>query len=262
MSNFSEIVGDLSKLAQSSNLHSGKFKEFLSEALAFVGVTMDGNAKFWLRRVSNGVLEGIQHFDLDSNTVSGTDVITLVDFQDFNTYLSSTYFAELELGLNNNQSQPEMAYLIQNHLKSWVSIQVWSEKKLFGVVSLEWKSKRTFTEQDKALLFGIASMIGQCHDSLLRLKAQVILGYDADKEESEPLQDSKAEKLQKKLSDHAFFTSHNIRHPLSTMLALIDLININWDSRESYEEHLQQLKIEAMNLDEIIRVMTAKIELD
>jgi len=262
MPNFTVKVAELSKIAQSSNLHSGKLKEFLSEMLAFLGTSLDGDAKFWLRRVSNGVLESIQYFDLPTNTVSGNQVVSLVDFQDFNTLLNRSYLTELELGVNSNQRESSMAYLIQNHLKSWVSIQVWSEKRLFGVISVEWSTKRAITEQDKALLFGLAAMVGQCHDNLLKLKAELMNESSLTKEKSSISEDSQAEKLRKKLSDHAFFTSHNIRHPLSTMLALIDLIKINWDARESYEEHIQQLKIEAMNLDEIIRVMTAKIELD
>ena len=229
-----------------------------------MGESFDGSAKFWLKRASNGVLEAIQHFEPETNTVLGDHTISLADFHDFNVLLNNSYLTELELGLNSNQSEPSMAYLIQNHLKSWVSVQVWSEKRLFGVISIEWKSKRAITEQDKTVLFGLAAMVGQCHDGFLRLKAE--LNHENSnypvQQAPDVFEDSEAEKLQKKLSDHAFFTSHNIRHPLSTILALVDLIKINWDSRESYEAHLQQLKIEAMNLDEIIRVMTAKIELD
>ena len=75
-------------------------------------------------------------------------------------------------------------------------------------------------------------------------------------------EEAERKKLAKKLADHAFYTSHSIRHPLSTILALIDLIKINWENRDTYEQLIQQLKIETMNLDDAIRVMTAKIELD
>lgn len=74
--------------------------------------------------------------------------------------------------------------------------------------------------------------------------------------------DAEVEMLRKRLSDHAFYTSHTIRHPLATMLAIIDLIQVSWEERSKYEKLIEQLKIEAMNLDDAIRVMTAKIELD
>lgn len=74
--------------------------------------------------------------------------------------------------------------------------------------------------------------------------------------------DKEKEEMRRKLSDHAFYTSHTIRHPVTTILALVDLIKSNWEDRENYESLLTQLKIETMHLDETIRVMSAKIELD
>lgn len=262
MSNFTERIAEISKLAQSKNLHAGKFKEFLTEALSFLGVTLSGEVRFWLKRVNDDALEAIQSFSEGGDKVSGDNAISLKDFKDFNDLLHNSYLTELELGVDSNQNDPSMAYLIENHLKSWLSVQVWSDRRFFGVISVEWLSKRAITDQERAVLFGIASMVGQCYDGFLRLRGELISENDSGVEVIDFFQSPETERLQKKLSDHAFFTSHNIRHPLSTMLALVDLIKINWEDRENYEELIQQLKIEAMNLDEIIRVMTAKIELD
>ena len=74
--------------------------------------------------------------------------------------------------------------------------------------------------------------------------------------------DKEKEEMRKKLTDHAFYASHNIRHPITTILALVDLVKANWEDRNNYEYLLDQLRIETMNLDETIKVMSAKIELD
>ncbi|MEO1255934.1 MAG: hypothetical protein AAFY41_13780, partial [Bacteroidota bacterium] len=150
-------------------------------------------------------------------------------------------------------------YLLKRKILSFASIQVWNENKLFGVVTAEWKTSKDFSERDKLILMTTASMVSQCYDALLKLKEDFLHRNEIT---SLKLEEKEKEKLAKKLSDHAFFTSHTVRHPLATILALIDLIKLNWENRESYEELLQQLKLETMKLDDAIRVMTAKIELD
>ncbi len=70
------------------------------------------------------------------------------------------------------------------------------------------------------------------------------------------------ERLEQKLADHAFYTSHYVRGPIANILGLMDLIKLSWEDRENYEDLIYRLKIQIMNLDEAIRVMTAKVELD
>ncbi|MEO9966593.1 MAG: PAS domain S-box protein [Reichenbachiella sp.] len=65
-----------------------------------------------------------------------------------------------------------------------------------------------------------------------------------------------------KLEDYAFYASHNIRRPISSILGILDLVKMTWDNRESYEELMANLQIATMDLDEVIRVMNAKLDLD
>ncbi|MEP2023963.1 MAG: hypothetical protein ABJI85_04830, partial [Reichenbachiella sp.] len=65
-----------------------------------------------------------------------------------------------------------------------------------------------------------------------------------------------------KLEDYAFYASHNIRRPISSILGILDLVKMSWDDRESYEELMANLQIATMDLDEVIRVMNAKLDLD
>lgn len=89
--------------------------------------------------------------------------------------------------------------------------------------------------------------------------ARIVVVIESNKEKE--IEKEKSE-LEKRLYDHAFYASHNLRSPLANILGLLDLIKISWDDRENYEELLFRLKIQTMNLDEAVRVMSAKIEMD
>ncbi len=90
-------------------------------------------------------------------------------------------------------------------------------------------------------------------------EARVVVVTDSKKEKRIQRQ---RDELERKLNDHAFYASHNLRSPIANILGLLDLIKISWDDRENYEELLYRLKIQTMTLDEAIRVMSAKIEFD
>ena len=260
MSQASKHTDALIKLARSSSLHDGKFKDFILELLPFLCESMDSvKASFWIFRSSDQMFESIQTYDNQGHASTG-EALDESRFPSFTKELKENHILEVMMGDDHPDHQEFiMEYMIKQSRKTWISVQVWNDNRLFGIISLEWATKRDFTDHDRLTLITASSMISQCYDALMRLKEEIL-----HKSELSNLKDEGQErkKLAKKLADHAFYTSHHIRHPLSTILALIDLIKLNWESRETYEELLQQLKIETMNLDDAIRVMTAKIELD
>ncbi|MEM9337526.1 MAG: hypothetical protein AAGA66_02275 [Bacteroidota bacterium] len=152
-------------------------------------------------------------------------------------------------------------YLIPNNINSVMGHQVWYNGALFGYVIVEQTGGyRTWEDPEEMHLHIAVSYLIQCYNSkrwLATYHPEKI--NDGDLSE---LIDKEKEEMRKKLIDHAFYTSHNIRHPISTILALIDLIKANWEDRDTYESFLEKLRVEVMNLDETIRVMSAKIELD
>ncbi|MEP1035565.1 GAF domain-containing protein [Ekhidna sp.] len=249
------------KLTRSEALQGGKFKDFVTELIPVVCKSTSAHrASFWLYRSEKDEFEGIQSFDTESNRPSSGVAIDKPNFPTFIEQLKAKQFIYVESNDDSTEFEEfAIDYLLKNRLRSWACIQVWNDNRLFGILSVEWQAKKDFTDQDKLILLTGASMISQCYDALLRLKEDFLHRNEVSSLKGE---EKEKEKLARKLSDHAFYTSHSIRHPLSTILALIDLIKLNWESRETYEELLQQLKIETMNLDDAIRVMTAKIELD
>ena len=249
------------KLTRSEALQGGKFKDFVTELIPIVCKSLSAyRASFWLYRSEKDEFESIQCYDTENNRLSPGVALEKSNFPTFIEQLKSHEFIHVESNSESKEFEEfEVDHLLQNRLRSWASIQVWNDNRLFGILSVEWKANKDFVDQDKLILIAGSSMISQCYDALLRLKEDFLHRSEVSSLKGE---EKEKEKLARKLSDHAFYTSHSIRHPLSTILALIDLIKLNWESREAYEELLQQLKIETMNLDDTIRVMTAKIELD
>ncbi|SMD31731.1 PAS domain S-box-containing protein [Reichenbachiella faecimaris] len=90
-------------------------------------------------------------------------------------------------------------------------------------------------------------------------KARIAVAIDITKDKK---QREEKEALIAKLEDYAFYASHNIRRPISSILGILDLIKMTWDDRKSYEELMANLQIATMDLDEVIRVMNAKLDLD
>lgn len=261
MSQQESKIESLMKLSMSEALNGGKFKDFISELIPLVAKSVNAfRTSFWLHRTEMDAFESIQCFEMEGNKSSAGEALDKSSFPTFFEQLKEQQFVYIESN-DDSEGFGEFAldHLIENRLTSWASIQVWNDNRLFGVLTIEWKTKKDFIDQDKLVMITAASMISQCYDALLRLKEDFLHRNEVS---TLKVEEKEKEKLAKKLSDHAFYTSHSIRHPLSTILALIDLIKLNWESRETYEELLQQLKIETMNLDDAIRVMTAKIELD
>ncbi len=253
----------LLNLSKSKYLHEGNFKKFLSELLNTICKEAGSSrAGFWIFNSSDDEFENIVSYNNVSKKITGGVVIERFDFPKFFDYVQENTLV-LVNGASNDPKRDEfiLDYLAEHKLKSWLALQVWNDGKLFGMVSLEWKENKIVKEKDELILLSAASLISQAYDALLRLKEEMIKQKKLENFKDDQLDDEK-EELIRKLSDHAFYTSHTIRHPLSTILALSDLIKLNWENRENYEELLQQLKIETINLDEAIRVMTAKIELD
>ncbi|UXX78423.1 PAS domain S-box protein [Reichenbachiella carrageenanivorans] len=90
-------------------------------------------------------------------------------------------------------------------------------------------------------------------------KARIAVAIDVTKDKK---QREEKEAVIAKLEDYAFYASHNIRRPISSILGIVDLVKMTWDDRDSYEELMANLRIATMDLDEVIRVMHAKLELD
>ncbi|MEM7299315.1 MAG: hypothetical protein AAF391_13740, partial [Bacteroidota bacterium] len=217
MSEASQNTDTLIKLARSASLHGGKFKDFILELLPFLGDTMKAKkVSFWIFRSSDDVFESIQTYNPDSKEASTGVAIDKSKYPAFSKELAEEFVLEVKLGDDNPDHEEFIInYMIKEHRKTWISVQVWNDNRLFGILSMEWNTKRDFTDQERLTLVTASSMISQCYDALMRLKEEIL-----HKSELRDLKDEEKErkKLAKKLADHAFYTSHHIRHPCGYLL--------------------------------------------
>jgi signal transduction histidine kinase len=216
---------------------------------------------FWIAR-PKGVFEHISHYPTISKSMQKGLDLTPEENQTFLTKVRNNLIIHIDSQSENDGLESfRNRYLPSGRFLSWIGIQVIHEGKLFGLLGIQRKGITVINQFEELVLTTAGSLISQCYDSLLRFKEKEIRAKEFDRLVEERIDEEK-EILIRKLTDHAFYTSHHIRHPLTTILALVELIKLSWDDREKYETYIHQLKVEAMNLDDAIRVMTAKIELD
>jgi len=64
-----------------------------------------------------------------------------------------------------------------------------------------------------------------------------------------------------KLSDYAFYASHNLRAPVASILGLVDIITTDWENRNNYKQIIERIKTAAKELDQIISNLNSKVDL-
>ncbi|GAB4232772.1 MAG: hypothetical protein Tsb0034_05670 [Ekhidna sp.] len=251
-------IDDLMRLARSQHLQEGQFKTFLDELQPQICELLGAaSACFWLHEPKKGFVGKHPFFKHPEETTAPS--ISIDKHKELYQKILKQHLFCVSSGGKAHLSKDTLEFLADFGSKTWIGIQIWNQGKLFGLLSFHWDEEKSLSELEKTVILFSGTMVSQCYGTLLNSRSQEVEAGDETLLEE---QTKEKARLVKKLEDHAFFTSHNIRHPLSTIMALTDLIKLSWDDREAYEELLQQLKMETMNLDEAVRVMTAKIELD
>lgn len=251
------------ELTESESLLKGRFEDFVREVLVVLARELRVNrTSFWLYKPNKEAFENVNLYDLTLDEFSKENAIWKKEFPKYYDHLISSHSITADKVQNDVRLVELMEdYLIPNNITSSMGQQVWYNGILFGFILVEQSGKIRKWENSELIHLHIAlSYIIQSYNS-----KQWLARYHPEKMSDGDLSefiDKEKEEMRRKLTDHAFYASHNIRHPITTILALIDLVKANWDDRENYENLLKQLKIETMNLDETIRVMSAKIELD
>ncbi len=251
------------ELSESESLIKGKFEDFVQEVLVVLARELQvSRTSFWQYKPYKEAFENMQLYDFNLDSFSKENAIWQKEYPRYYNHLITNH----SIIANNAAKDVRLSevmddYIIPNNISSTMGQQVWYNGILFGFILVEQAGKIRKWEDSEIIHLHIAlSYIIQSYNS-----KQWLARYHPEKMSDGDLSefvDKEKEEMRKKLTDHAFYASHNIRHPITTILALVDLIKANWEDRESYESLLTQLKIETMNLDETIRVMSAKIELD
>ena len=263
MQNIGITYKTFQELSESESLIKGRFEDFVKEALVVLANELKVNrTSFWLYKPNKDAFENMCLYDLREDAFSKENAVWEKEYPKFYNYLITNHaIKSVDVSKDVQLADMHDDYYVPNNINSAMGRQVWYNGILFGYIFVESTGKTRNWENSEEIHLHIAlSYIIQSYNS-----KQWLARYHPEKMEDGDLSefvDQEKEAMRKKLTDHAFYASHNIRHPITTILALVDLVKANWEDRDNYETLLTQLKIETMNLDETIRVMSAKIELD
>ncbi|MEQ9232192.1 MAG: GAF domain-containing protein, partial [Cyclobacteriaceae bacterium] len=144
---------------------------------------------------------------------------------------------------------PQLGERLGSDINSWVCLPLKGSDNLLGFVLVADKNKRIYDIEDQNVLCCVGSLIRESLRSNFKF---------------EPVQDKVfgiPEVESSKLDDFIFYTAHNLRHPITNLLSLVDLVKHLKDDEE-VDEILSLIKVETLKLDDVIRVMIAKIEQD
>lgn len=251
------------ELSDSEALLKGKFEEFVKEVLVVLAFELKVNrASFWLYKSAKKAFENLLLYDVNEDAFSKENAIWKKEYPKYYNHWITNHAMKVD-NVAQDERLDEMMddYFVPNNISSTMGRQVWYNGILFGFILVEQSGRERKWENSEEIHLHIAlSYLIQSYNS-----KQWLSRYHPEKMSDGDLSefvDPEKEEMRRKLTDHAFYASHNIRHPITTILALADLIKANWGDRDNYEYLLNQLKIETMNLDETIRIMSAKIELD
>ncbi len=121
--------------------------------------------------------------------------------------------------------------------------------KIHGFVCAVTSRKRVWDIEDQHVMLSSGLLIKQSY-----------LEHFRDDFASISHPESQAILSNRQIADLVFYTVHNLRHPATNLMSLIDILNDINNHQETHDEILDLMKLEAMKLDEVIKIMIAKLD--
>lgn len=132
--------------------------------------------------------------------------------------------------------------------QGWMCLPLFISDELQGFVSVQTNRKRVWDIEDQHVLLSSGLLIKQSYIEHFHANPTT---YGPDGQL--PLLNNK------QIADLVFYTVHNLRHPATNLMSLINILDDQKLDEES-DEILDLMKLEAMKLDEVIKIMIAKLE--
>jgi len=149
-----------------------------------------------------------------------------------------------------------MGKLMSRGTLSWMNMVDYLGGEIFGFIRVDSSQIQNWDDRSHASLLTALSLINQSY------YANHYEQVDEDAKEKITKELAYLEQVKEKISEYAFFTAHNIRHPLTNIISLMEMLKELDDDKTRREELLGLLKIEVLKLDEVVRVMIVKLELE
>ncbi len=243
-------VSELIRLSASAYIQSD-FDRFIEEALRCLSEELTVNySSFWFHDADKDNFSCIKSYQRGEKSFeSSPPPIRSKDYFDILPLIQSSEIIHQSNSEDKSWNVPELGQLLDEEVNSWVCLPLKGAGSLLGFLLIADKNKRIYDIDDQNILCCVGSLIRESIRTNFKLEAEQEKVYGIPEVESS------------KLDDFIFYTAHNLRHPITNLLALIDLSRQLKDE-DQVEEILSLLKMEVLKLDDVVRVMIAKIEQD
>lgn len=248
---FSEIL----RLVSAREMHAD-FDSFLDQLLSSLSSSMGvAYAGFWLADPLASNFSCVKKVTNQPHATSTGNVLGQ-NFKDLYTVLSnSTLLVQNDI---NHQvwNVPFLSKHLSSGLLSWMCLPLHVMGKLIGFLAVGHTRKYEWDAEDKQVLFMSGALLKQSYFENYYVERSMIPHLSPQNE------DEHFRRISDQVSDYVFYSAHNLRHPITNILSLIELVKEQQSEIENREELLDLLKIEAMKLDEVVRIMVAKLDLN
>jgi hypothetical protein len=242
-------VSEIIRLSKSDALYSD-FDAFLEIALESLTEEIDVQyASFWFHDKEGENYSCIRCYEREQqHSKPETLKIRGENYYELFPILQTSEIIHKTDASKNGWSVPQLGLLVNDEINSWIAFPLRNAKEQFGFLMVASKNRRVYDVEDQNILCSIGLMIKESY--------RENFGQGL-KNASTKLPNEANEKI----DDFIFYTAHNLRHPITNLLSLVELIK-DLKNEDGMEEVLSLIKVEALKLDDVIRVMIAKIEQD
>lgn len=243
-------VSEIIRLSKSDALHSD-FDTFLERALESLTEELDVNyASFWFHDKEDENYSCIRCFDRDQQHFKAQTLkIKGENYYELFPIMQSSEIIHKTDASTNSWNVPQLGPMIDKDVNSWITFPLRIANEQFGFLMVASKNRRVYDVEDQNILCCIGLMIKESYHENFETSP---FGKKTTGSPSE---------VNEKIDDFIFYTAHNLRHPITNLLSLVELIK-DLKDEDGMEEVLSLIKVEALKLDDVIRIMIAKIEQD
>jgi len=243
-------------LLHSRNL-STDFEGFIEEVLRDLVEEMEVSiASFWLIDEVEEKFYCVRSFDKTLDSFSRGQIIS----RNQQEQLYSSICDHDIISVSDVHSDPVfdagIGKLMSRSTLSWMNMLDYLGGRIFGFIRVDSSQIHHWNDRSNSSLLTALSLINQSY------YANHYEQVDEDGKRKTTKELAYLEQIKEKISEYAFFTAHNIRHPLTNIISLMDMLKELDDDKTRREELLGLLKIEVLKLDEVVRVMIVKLELE
>lgn len=137
----------------------------------------------------------------------------------------------------------EMAHeLLGGETQAFMLLPLTISEETIGLLGVGLESLRIWDIDDQHVLFSSGLLIKQSFIENFRLNPET------------------KSTEQNQLSDFIFFTAHNLRHPVTNLMSLLEMLNAAGSNEDALEEVQDLLRLEVLKLDDVIRIMMGKLD--